>query len=80
MNKSLLFGFLAGLMTAFLPSAWAQVAEDVITVPSRDGVRISYLLTRMPAVAPQAVYVLLSGGDGGHRLSQHTSLAIDKCN
>jgi len=74
MNKSIFFGFLAGLLSAFLSSAWAQVAEEVITLPSRDGVRIAYLLTQMSGVAPKSVFVLLSGGDGGHRLSQRGSV------
>lgn len=43
-------------------------AQEIITLPTRDGVTQSYLLLQPPSGAPQAVAVLFPGGGGNIRL------------
>lgn len=58
------------LATVCSPAAIAQITEDVVRVQSARGATVPYLLSRDAGAAPQAIYVLLSGGFGEHTLSQ----------
>ena len=43
-------------------------AEEIVTLPTRDGATQSFLLLQPEAVRPQAVAVLFPGGGGNIRL------------
>ncbi|MEK9724117.1 MAG: hypothetical protein VW405_11640 [Rhodospirillaceae bacterium] len=57
-------GFLATLFTATAPSAAAEREE---TIPTREGVTISFVVTE-PAPEPRAAAILFMGGNGKMRL------------
>ena len=47
-----------------------HAAEEVITIPTRDGVKLSYLLVQDPSAAPKAVAILFIGGLGAMNLAK----------
>jgi hypothetical protein len=47
-----------------------NAAEAVITIPTRDGVKLSYLLVQDPSAAPKVVAVTLIGGLGAIGLAR----------
>ena len=60
--------FVAVILAALLGAASAGHAQEIVTLPTRDGVTQSYLLT-IPAVdKPTAAAILLPGGPGHIRL------------
>jgi poly(3-hydroxybutyrate) depolymerase len=57
----------------FLLAAAATIcnaAESVITIPTRDGVTLSYLLVQDPSAAPKVVVVTFIGGTGAIGLAR----------
>jgi hypothetical protein len=61
----------AGRLVACLvvpAAALAQPGADLVTLPARDGVTLTYLLVADPAVPVEQVVVLFSGGAGNVRL------------
>jgi pimeloyl-ACP methyl ester carboxylesterase len=57
----------------FLHVIGAACAEDIITLPTRDAVTQSYLLSAPPGGKAQAVAVLFPGGNGKTDLERETS-------
>ncbi len=55
-------------LTAFLAAAAAAHAEEIVTLPTRDGVNQSFLLTVPADGKPAAVAILLPGGGGNINL------------
>jgi len=47
-----------------------HAAEEVITIPTRDGVKLSYLLVQDPSAAPKAVAITFIGGLGALNLAK----------
>lgn len=69
------------ILLAFLWSAGAALAEDIITLPTRAGVTQSYLLSVPEAGKPRAVAVLFPGGNGKTDLELETARAsLDRGN
>ncbi len=60
--------FAAAVLTASLCSAAVARAQEIVTVPTRDGVTQSFLLTAPPGDKPAAVAVLFPGSYGLIRL------------
>ena len=60
--------FVIAVLAVFLSAAAIARAQEIVTLPTRDGVTQSYLLT-IPAVdKPMAAAILLPGGPGHIRL------------
>jgi hypothetical protein len=51
-------------------SAWCAAAEEVVTIPTRDGVTESYLLTHDAAAAPKLALIAFIGGSGAIDLAK----------
>jgi len=48
-------------------------SEEVITIPTREGVTLSYLLVREPAAVPKVVVVSFPGGTGAINLAKRAA-------
>jgi Serine aminopeptidase, S33 len=53
-----------GLLLLAIAATISHAAEAVITIPTRDGVKLSYLLVQDPSAAPKVVAVIFIGGLG----------------
>ena len=60
--------FVAVILAALLGAASAGHAQEIVTLPTRDGVTQSYLLTVPSGDKPTAAAILLPGGPGHIRL------------
>lgn len=63
-------------VAAWLLAAWlapALAAEEVITVPTRNGVTVSYLLVSAPGAKPRIVVLSFVGGPGVLNLVQRSA-------
>ena len=60
--------FVAVILAALLGAASAGHAQEIVTLPTRDGVTQSYLLTVPSGDKPAAAAILLPGGPGHIRL------------
>ena len=61
--------FVTAALTALLSIAAVAGAQDIVTLPTRDGVTQSFLLTVPSGDKPAAAAILLPGGQGLIRLS-----------
>jgi hypothetical protein len=67
-----LLGAAAALADAASPFS-AKAKEELVTLKTRPGVTVQFLLTQPPAEPPAAAVILFSGGDGLLRLASYSA-------
>ena len=64
---------LAGAPLLFAAVAAFAASEEVVTIPTREGVTLSYMLVRQPASSPKAVVVTFVGSYGAINLGKRAA-------
>lgn len=65
-------GIRGALLLIMATATVCHAAEEVITIPTRDGVKLSYLLVQDKSAAPKAVAISFVGGLGAIGLARRT--------